>query len=43
MLEAIGLTKCYAIIPAVSHVSFAVRPGESWATWDQTALEKARR
>jgi ABC-2 type transport system ATP-binding protein len=28
MLEAIGLTKCYASIPAVSHVSFAVRPGE---------------
>ena len=28
MLEAIGLTKCYASIPAVSYVSFAVRPGE---------------
>src|SRR5690242_15022976 len=28
MLEAIGLTKCYASIPAVSQVSFTVRPGE---------------
>jgi ABC-2 type transport system ATP-binding protein len=28
MLEARGLTKCYASIPAVSDVSFAVRPGE---------------
>lgn len=28
MLEAIGLTKCYASLPAVSQVSFAVRPGE---------------
>jgi ABC-2 type transport system ATP-binding protein len=28
MLEARGLTKCYASIPAVSNVSFAVRPGE---------------
>jgi ABC-2 type transport system ATP-binding protein len=28
MLEARALTKCYASIPAVSDVSFAVRPGE---------------
>ena len=28
MLEAIGLTKCYASLPAVSQVSFTVRPGE---------------
>ena len=28
MLEAIGLTKCYASIPAVSQVSFTVHPGE---------------
>ncbi len=28
MLEARGLTKCYASIPAVSDVSFAVQPGE---------------
>ncbi|HEY7402654.1 MAG TPA: ABC transporter ATP-binding protein [Candidatus Angelobacter sp.] len=28
MLEARGLTKCYASIPAVSDVSFTVRPGE---------------
>lgn len=28
MLEARGLTKCYASIPAVNNVSFAVRPGE---------------
>ncbi|HSK45076.1 MAG TPA: ABC transporter ATP-binding protein [Candidatus Binatia bacterium] len=28
MLEALGLTKCYASLPAVSQVSFAVRPGE---------------
>ena len=28
MLEAIGLTKCYASIPAVSQVNFTVRPGE---------------
>ena len=28
MLEARGLTKCYASIPAVSDVSFAVKPGE---------------
>ena len=28
MLEARGLTKCYASLPAVSDVSFTVRPGE---------------
>jgi ABC-2 type transport system ATP-binding protein len=28
MLEAIGLTKCYASLPAVRQVSFTVRPGE---------------
>ena len=28
MLEAIGLTKCYASLPALSQVSFTVRPGE---------------
>jgi ABC-2 type transport system ATP-binding protein len=28
MLEAIGLTKCYASLPAVSQVSFTVRPGD---------------
>jgi len=28
MLEAIGLTKCYASLPAVSQVNFTVRPGE---------------
>ena len=28
MLEAIGLAKCYASIPAVNQVSFTVRPGE---------------
>ena len=28
MLEARGLTKCYASIPAVNHVSFTLRPGE---------------
>ena len=28
MLEARGLTKCYASIPAVSSVNFTVRPGE---------------
>src|SRR5438309_59159 len=28
MLEAIGLTKCYASLPAVNQVSFTVRPGE---------------
>lgn len=28
MLEARGLTKCYASIPAVNNVSFAIRPGE---------------
>ena len=28
MLEARGLTKCYASIPAVNNVSFTVRPGE---------------
>ena len=28
MLEARGLTKCYAAIPAVDDVSFTVRPGE---------------
>ena len=28
MLEAIGLTKCYASLPAVSQVSFSVRPGD---------------
>src|ERR1700745_2952201 len=28
MLEAIDLTKCYASLPAVSQVSFTVRPGE---------------
>lgn len=28
MLEARGLTKCYASIPAVNNVSFSIRPGE---------------
>ena len=28
MLEARGLTKCYAGIPAVDNVSFSIRPGE---------------
>lgn len=28
MLEARGLTKCYASLPAVNNVSFTVRPGE---------------
>src|SRR6516164_10347114 len=28
VLEARGLTKCYAAIPAVDDVSFAIRPGE---------------
>ena len=28
MLEARGLTKCYASIPAVNNVSFSLRPGE---------------
>ena len=28
MLEARGLTKCYASLPAVSDVSFSIRPGE---------------
>lgn len=28
MLEAKGLTKCYANLPAVSDVSFSIRPGE---------------
>jgi ABC-2 type transport system ATP-binding protein len=28
MLEARGLTKCYASLPAVSNVTFTVRPGE---------------
>lgn len=28
MLKAIGLTKCYASLPAVSQASFTVRPGE---------------
>src|SRR5215470_5974162 len=28
VLEARGLTKCYAAIPAVDSVSFTVRPGE---------------
>lgn len=28
MLEARGLTKCYASLPAVSNVNFTVRPGE---------------
>jgi ABC-2 type transport system ATP-binding protein len=28
MLEARGLTKCYASIPAVSDISFHIRPGE---------------
>ncbi len=28
MLEARGLTKCYASIPAVNNVSFSTRPGE---------------
>ena len=28
MLEAKGLTKCYASLPAVNNVSFTVRPGE---------------
>ena len=28
MLEARGLTKCYASLPAVRNVNFMVRPGE---------------
>jgi len=28
VLEARGLTKCYAGIPAVDNVSFSIRPGE---------------
>jgi ABC-2 type transport system ATP-binding protein len=28
MLEARGLTKCYASIPAVNNISFSLRPGE---------------
>src|ERR1041385_2231554 len=28
MLEARGLTKCYASLPAVSQVNFTVHPGE---------------
>lgn len=28
MLEARGLTKCYASLPAVSDISFSIRPGE---------------